>query len=108
MSLPQLYNDAAIRLGEVTGMGEDVLHIHAGMAILVLARLALRRSLGSFAPFAIVALAQAGNEVMDALAYGFEPAEAAIDTLNTLLWPFAISLGVRLRPPARVPATAAG
>ena len=75
-----------------------MLHIHAGLALMMLARLVTRRSLGSFTPIGVVVAAEAFNEIMDYLAYGARWSETAADIANTLFWPAVIFLGVRLRP----------
>ena len=101
MNLPQLYHEWIVWIGDGTGLPDAILHIHAGLAILILVRLATGRSLGTFIPFAVVVLAELGNEWMDYLAYGLRWADTLSDIANTLFWPFVISLGVRLRPMVR-------
>ncbi|WP_375429275.1 hypothetical protein [uncultured Sphingomonas sp.] len=99
MRLAQYYHELTLWLQRTTGQTDTVLHIHAGLAILVVARLCTRRSFGSFAPFAFVAFAELANEALDrVVAGGWPVVDTGTDLLNTLFWPFAISLGVRLRP----------
>lgn len=85
-------------IGDGTGLPDAILHIHAGLAILLLVRLVSRRSLGSFFPFWWVLAAELGNEFMDYLVYGLRWADTLADLGNTLFWPLVISLGVRWRP----------
>ena len=101
MTLPELYHSWILWIGDGTGLPDAILHIHAGLAILLLVRLVTRRSLGTFIPFAAVAIAEFGNELMDYLTYGIRWADTLSDLGNTFFWPFVISLGVRLLPMAR-------
>ena len=98
MNLPQIYHDWILWIGDGTGLPDAILHIHAGLAILLLVRVVTGRSLATFIPFAVVVVAELGNEVMDYLVYGLRWADTLTDIANTLFWPFVISLGVRLRP----------
>lgn len=98
MDLPKIYHSWITWIGDGTGLPDAILHIHAGMAVLLLARVVSGRSLGTFIPFAAVVVAEAGNEIMDYLNYGLRWADTWADIGNTLFWPFVISLGVRLRP----------
>lgn len=101
MTLPQLYHDWILWIGDGTGLPDAILHIHAGLAILLAVRVVTGRSLGTFIPFAAVIVAELGNELMDYLVYGLRVADTLSDIANTLFWPFVISLAVRLRPMAR-------
>lgn len=102
MEFAKLYYAMIYRIEQLTGQSDTVLHIHAGMAVLVLARVLTGRSLGTFIPFVFVVAAEVGNEVLDRLAIGsWRPAESLGDLANTLFWPLAVSLGVRWRPMIR-------
>lgn len=94
----KLYHEWILWIGDITGLPDPILHLHAGMAILILVRLISRRSLGSFIPFWFVLAAELGNETMDYLVSGPLWEDTLSDIANTLFWPFVISLGVRLRP----------
>ena len=86
-------------IGDGTGLPDTLLHIHAGMLLLMLARLITRRSFGTFIPWYVVAAGEAFNEIMDRVNYGsWRWSDTSLDILNTLLWPTIICLGVRLRP----------
>ena len=86
-------------IGDGTGLPHAILHIHAGMAVLLLARVASGRSLGSLVPLAAVVAAEAFNEGMDRLIHGsWRWSDTSLDIVNTLLWPTMICLAVRLRP----------
>lgn len=98
MNPVMLYHEFILWIGDGTGLPDTILHIHAGLAILLLVRMISRRSLGTFIPFAVVVFAELANETMDFMAYGLRVADTLSDIGNTLFWPFVISLGVRLRP----------
>lgn len=101
MNLPALYHTLILWIGDGTGLPDAILHIHAGLAILMTTRLLTRRSLGTFIPFVFVVVAELANETMDYLAYGLRWADTLSDLGNTLFWPAVISAGVRLRPMTR-------
>jgi hypothetical protein len=98
MKIPALYHSIILWIGDGTGLPDAILHIHAGLIILMLVRLVSGRSLGTFIPFSAVIIAEFGNEFLDYLAYGLRWADTLSDLGNTLFWPLVISLGVRLRP----------
>ena len=100
--IPTLYHKMIDWIGDGTGLPDTILHIHAGMALLMIARLITRRSFGTFIPWTVVAAGEAFNEIMDRLNYGsWRWEDTSLDILNTLLWPTVICLGVRLRPMIR-------
>lgn len=87
-------------IGDGTGLPDTILHVHAGMAVLLIARVLTKKSLGTLVPLAFVIAAELGNEVMDRLYYGsWRWPDTLMDVLNTLLWPVILSLAIRLRPP---------
>lgn len=97
--MTRFYQDFINWIGTGTGLPDTVLHIHAGLAVLMLARIVSGRSLGSWLPWTIVALAEAGNEVMDRIIYdSWRWADTLNDIAHTLFWPTVICLGVRFRP----------
>ena len=97
--IPATYHRFIDWIGDGTGLPDTILHIHAGLAVLMVARLLTRRSLGSFVPLSVVVLAEAFNEVMDRLNFGsWRWADTLSDIGNTLFWPTVICLGIRLRP----------
>ncbi len=98
MTLPDRYHEWILWIGDGTGLPDAILHIHAGLAILLIVRLISRRSLATFVPFLVVVLAEAGNEFMDYLVYGMRWDDTLSDIGNTLFWPLVLSLGLRLRP----------
>ena len=99
MTLPAYWHRFIDWIGDGTGLPDTILHIHAGMAVLMIARLVTRRSLGSFVPWSVVVVAEGFNEVMDRLQYGsWRWSDTLSDIGNTLFWPTVICLGIRLRP----------
>ena len=84
-----------------TGLANTILHIHAGMLILMGARIVTRRSLGTFIPFAAVLALELANEIIDWVNHGsWRWEDTASDIVNTLFWPFLLSLAIQLRPMA--------
>jgi hypothetical protein len=115
MNITALYQELITAIGDGTGASDSLLHVHAGLAILFLARLVTRRSLATPLPFLVVAAAEAGNEIMDRLTYGsWRVADTSLDIVNTLFWPFVLMVGLRWRrahdigPPAGRAAAQAG
>lgn len=100
MDLPTTYAYVIKAIGDGTGMADSLLHVHAGMAVLFLARLVTRRSLSTPIPLLVVVVAELANEVMDRLHWGsWRPADTALDIVNTLFWPTVLFVGLRLRKP---------
>ena len=98
MDFPSLYHDVIIWIGDGTGASDSLLHVHAGLAVLFLARLVTRRSLATPVPFLVVCVAEIANEVMDRLNHGSWRWEDTLpDIANTLFWPFVLMIGLRLR-----------
>lgn len=84
-------------IGDGTGAPDTVLHIHAGMAVLLLARLLTRRSLATPIPLACVYLAEFANEVLDRINHGRWMPDTTSDVINTLFWPTILFIGLRIR-----------
>ena len=98
MQLPALYHQLIIAIGDGTGASDSLLHVHAGLFILFLARLVTRRSLATPIPFLVVVVAEAANEIMDRLNYGsWRWDDTSLDVINTLFWPFVLMVGLRWR-----------
>ncbi|MCW4463475.1 hypothetical protein OK349_17340 [Sphingomonas sp. BT-65] len=92
---------AAIKdaIADDTGLGNTILHIHAGMLILLVARLISGRSLPTFVPFAAVLALELANEGIDRVNHGtWRWVDTTGDMVSTLFWPFVLSLATRLRP----------
>lgn len=94
------YSNMKNALGEVTGMSEDLIHVHVGLAIFVLTALVLRHRMRSPIPLTVVAVLALLNEALDYGAPGWKPGPSALDVVNTLVWPLILFLLAR-RGPAR-------
>ena len=98
VNIPALYSRLITAIGDGTGMADSLLHVHAGMAILIAARLITRRSLATPIPFAVVCVAEAANEILDRMHYGsWRWADTSADVVNTLFWPLVLMIGLRVR-----------
>jgi hypothetical protein len=100
MSLASAYEQFTQWVGDGTGASDSLLHVHAGLAVLLVARVISGRSLSTPAPFAIVCAAAIANEVMDRINHGsWLWADTSLDILNTLFWPLVLMIGLRIRRP---------
>jgi hypothetical protein len=97
MSPADLYARLIQWIGDGTGAPDTVLHIHAGMAVLLLARIISRQSLATPWPLLVVYLAEFGNEVMDYFAHGRVMPDTFSDVVNTVFWPTILFIGLRVR-----------
>ena len=105
--MPQKYEQLIEWIVRTTGLTHPELHIHCGMAILLLTRLVTGRRLHTMFPLFIVALAEGLNETMDRLNFGsWRPADTLGDIANTLFWPTILSLSAlaMVRARRRAPA----
>lgn len=97
--IASVYHDFIMWIGDGTGLPDTILHIHAGMLLLILARVITRRSLGTFVPLAVVIAGEVANETLDRMFYGsWRWDDTLVDFANTVFWPAIICLGIRLRP----------
>ena len=98
MNFPALYEQLTHWIGDGTGASDALLHVHAGMAVLFLARVVTGRSLATWVPFSAVCAAEFANEVLDRLYYGaWRFPDTLYDVINTLFWPFVLMIGLRMR-----------
>lgn len=98
MNVPEIYHRFVMWIGDGTGAPDSLLHVHAGMAVLLTARLITRRSLATPVPFLVVCLAEMANEVLDRVHSGsWMWRDTSLDILNTLFWPFVLMIGLRIR-----------
>ncbi|KKC24294.1 hypothetical protein WP12_20185 [Sphingomonas sp. SRS2] len=81
-----------------TGFEDKLLHVHAGLLIFLLAKLATRRSLSSPIPLACVCAGELINEIFDRMHHGRWMPDTASDVVNTLFWPAMIFVLLRLQP----------
>jgi hypothetical protein len=108
MEFADIYNRFVVWIGDGTGASDSLLHVHAGMAVLLGARLVTGRSLATPIPFLAVCLAEFANEVLDRIHNGtWLWGDTAVDALNTLFWPFVLMIALQgqanKRRPARQP-----
>ncbi len=84
------------RISEAMGASQDLLHVHAGLLIFIVAALLLRRSMRSPLPLLIVIVFALFNESADWMAgkdlWRFEP---VADVINTILWPTILFAAAR-------------
>ena len=98
MNIAQLYEALTTALSDETGASDSLLHVHAGMAVLILARIATGRSLATPVPLLVVLAAAQLNEVFDRINHGqWRWQDTSLDMLNTLFWPFVLMTGLRVR-----------
>lgn len=96
MTFVEDYSSIKRAMADGLGMSEALLHLHIGLAIFVIAALALRRRMRSPWPLLAVALLALGNELVDRLSHdSWRIANSAADLLNTLLWPTVLFLLAR-------------
>lgn len=85
-----------------TGFANALLHVHGGLLILFVARMVSGRSLGTFIPFATVVALELLNEGIDRINHGaWRWDDTIADVVNTLFWPFVLSLAIWWRPDRR-------
>ncbi len=109
MDIPALYARMIQAIGDGTGMADSLLHVHAGMAVLLITRIVTGYRLSTPVPLAVVALAELANEVLDRIYWGsWRWEDTSLDILNTMFWPTMLFIGLRLRdrfePHAKPPA----
>jgi|SRR5690554_5436265 hypothetical protein len=81
-------------------ISKDALHVHLGLAILLVAILVLRRRGGSWTPWLVLLGFELVNEALD-LQHGFHGswvwalAASAKDIVNTMFWPTLVILALR-------------
>lgn len=99
MDIAGLWTDFTVWVGDGTGLPDTIIHVHAGLAVLLVARLVTGRSLGTLIPLSLVVAAEAGNEILDRVQYGsWRWSDTLGDIANTLFWPVVICIAIRLRP----------
>jgi hypothetical protein len=67
------------------------------MAVLLLVRVITGRSLATPWPLLAVYVAELANEIMDYFAHGSIMPDTLSDVLNTVFWPTALFVGLRIR-----------
>lgn len=92
----EAWSEAKSALTAASGMTENLLHVHIGLAIFVVAALLLRRRMRSPVPLAIVVALAFLNEVADFAEAGpWDPLESGLDFANSVVWPAILFLLAR-------------
>ena len=90
------YHETKQRFSHFTGASENLLHVHAGLLIFVVAALVLRRHMRSPYPLLCVLFFALANEGLDVLSgTPSKPLEPYIDIVNTVFWPLMLFLLAR-------------
>lgn len=98
MTPVEIYESLTFAIQNETGASDSLLHVHAGMAVLLIARIVTGRSLASPIPFLVVCAAAFFNEGLDRANHGiWRPWDTLLDLINTLFWPFVLMIGLRIR-----------
>lgn len=105
MDIPNTYHALVAWIIAVTGLDDASLHIHAGLALLLGARLVTKRRLSSMVPLMSVIMAEIVNELLDRMYWGaWRWEDTSVDIFHTLFWPAVISSAAWIkhhRHPAR-------
>lgn len=96
MTYLERYQHAKLALSAEFQATDTILHIHAGLAIFMAARLTFGRYRTPLLAWLVVALVEAANEIVDRVSYGsWRSANTTSDVLQTMFWPTMLTL-VRL------------
>jgi hypothetical protein len=78
------------------GMGDDLMHVHLGLAIFVLSALILRKPMRSAWPIGLVVALALINEVVDYFVTpNWSPGLSLLDIVNSVFWPTLLFLIAR-------------
>lgn len=92
----QGYSATKHSLGEMIGVGDDLLDLHVGLAMFVITALLLRRPMRSPWPLAAVAPFALANDIVDyAEPDLWSAARSALEIDNTVFWPRVLFLLAR-------------
>ena len=92
------YGNAKRAVEAWTGAGQEMLHVHAGLLIFVLASLLLRKKFRSPIPLGLVVVFAVLNELIDWVNSPSPNAlEPYLDIANTAFWPCVLFLLARRR-----------
>jgi cell shape-determining protein MreD len=95
-----MFQQAKLVAMEVTHLGKDALHVHVGLALMLLTAIVFRKSLRDWLPLAAALLAALAGEIwdlIDAFAHGqtLRWNASAKDVVNTFFWPLILFLLAR-------------
>ncbi|WCT73630.1 hypothetical protein PQ455_18800 [Sphingomonas naphthae] len=96
-ALVKAYHYAGQVIVTWTGQSDKFVHVHTGLLLWLLAALVLRKPLRSIWPFAIVALAEFVNELLDYVFYSaIDQGDTVADVVATLAWPLVLMLALNM------------
>lgn len=88
MDIITSYYELTLAIETMTGMPNDMLHVHAGMLIYLLSQFMLGSRRGSWMALSIVLEAEVFNEMMNYFYHGsWRWADTSKDVVLTLFWP---------------------
>ena len=97
MNIADHYAAVKTAMSDITGAQEDLLHVHFGLLIFVLAAVVLGKRLHSPLPVLVVWVFAVTNEIVDRFAAGWVLEGSTLDILNTVIWPTVIYFVARYR-----------
>jgi hypothetical protein len=97
LNIADRYAAVKTAMSQVTGAQEDLLHVHFGLLIFVVAAVALGKRLHSPVPVLVVWAFAVTNEVVDYFASRWQIDASTLDILNTVIWPTVIYFVARYR-----------
>lgn len=94
----EAYHQMIEQIVAATGMSHEVLHVHAGLAIYVVAQVLLGTRRGSMLAISSVLMVELANEAMNRLYYGaWRWPDTMADIVTTLFWPCALVILSKFR-----------
>lgn len=103
MKLAKTYHSLLDQFVHRIGVTDTVMHIHAGLAVMLIASLLSRQSLARPLPLIAVVVAELANEILDYLALGRVASDTPKDFVVTLAWPTILFVFMRSQPGSRAP-----
>ncbi len=97
MNIADHYAAVKTAMSEYTGAQEDLLHVHFGLLIFVVAAVVLGKRLHSPLPVLVVWVFAVANEIVDCFAAQWRIDASTLDILNTVIWPTVIYFVARYR-----------
>ncbi|WP_176482879.1 MULTISPECIES: hypothetical protein [Sphingobium] len=96
MNVPARYTELINAIRDATGLSDDMLHVHAGLLVMICVRVLSGKRLDTPVPLAAVGVFEAGNEILNRLYYGsWRWHDTGLDILNTMLWPTVLFIALR-------------
>lgn len=96
MNVPARYTELINAIRDATGLSDDMLHVHAGLLVMICVRVLSGKRLDTLVPLAAIGAFEAGNEILNRLYYGsWRWHDTGLDILNTMLWPTVLFIALR-------------